>query len=131
MAFLCRMTAEPTATIRDVILDDIALEPFLGSTFHHLCKAMKEVETAKDKNLVRAEETFESQVYRCPVTACKKNQVPYKSKAWFNKHMLYEHPEYEPDAKRIKLDPSAMKNSSQAGNNNDDDVGMAETEDFE
>ena len=114
-----------------VILDNTVLKTFLGSTFYHLCKAMKEVETAKEKNLARAEEAFEGLEFRCPVVDCKKNRDPYKYKGAFNKHMLNQHPEYEPEAKRRKLNPSGVENGSQAGNSDNEDVEMAEAEEFE
>ena len=36
-----------------VILDDIALDLFFGPIFYHLCKAMKKVETVRDKKGAR------------------------------------------------------------------------------
>lgn len=97
-----------------VILDDNALKDILGSTFHHLCKAMKEVDDAKAKNLATAEEFSEGQALRCPVAGCKKGGYSCKTKTWLGKHMLNEHPGYETDAKRRKLDASVEGIGSQA-----------------
>ena len=112
-----------------VILDDIVLQSFLGTTFFHLCKAMKEVERVKRKNLVETEEDFEGHEFQCPEVGCKKNRIPYKRKAYFDKHMQNEHPE----AKRRKLDSSVVVvgNGNGVENSDDEDEEMAETEDLE
>lgn len=106
-----------------VILDDIVLQSFLGTTFFHLCKAMKEVEQVKRKNLVEIEEDFEGHEFQCPEVGCKKNRIPFKRKAYFDMHMQNKHPE----AKRRKLDSSvvAVGNGNGAENSDGEDEKMA------
>lgn len=106
-----------------VILDDIVLQSFLGTTFFHLCKAMKEVEQVKRKNLVEIEEDFEGHEFQCPEVGCKKNRIPFKRKAYFDMHMQNKHPE----AKRRKLDSSvvAVGNGNGAENSDGEDEEMA------
>ena len=111
-----------------VILDNIALEKFLGSTFFHLCKVMKEVETAKEQNLAQAEEHATAHQYPCPKVGCIKSQIPYKRKGNLDNHMRKEHPGYETDFKRRKLDGSRVGSGSRAGSIDDEDVNMVEAE---
>ena len=111
-----------------VILDDTALKDVLGSTFFHLCKAMKEVETVKETNLAGAEEDSEGHEFPCPEVGCKKSRDPFKSKRWLDKHIQKEHSEYEPEAKRRMLDSSVVGSGDRAANDDSEDVEMVETE---
>jgi hypothetical protein len=60
-----------------VILDNRVLESFVGPSFHHLYKAMKEVEAAKATNAEKTAGTAESGPRICPVEDCEKHKKPY------------------------------------------------------
>jgi hypothetical protein len=88
-----------------VILDNTALESFVGPTFHHPCKAMKEVEAAKASNAEITAGTAESGPWICPVEDCEKHQKPYAKLGYLRNRLRDKHPECEPSAKRRKLNP--------------------------
>jgi hypothetical protein len=69
-----------------VILDNTTLESFMGPTFHHLCKAMKEVEAAKATNAEITAGTAESGPWICPVEDCEKHQTPYAKLGYLRNH---------------------------------------------
>ena len=108
-----------------IILDNLALEKFLGSTFFHLCKVMKEVETAKDKNLARAEEYAKDYEYPCPEPGCIKGHIPDKRKGCLDIHTKDKHPGYGLDVKRRKMGSGSVGRGGRDGSVDDGDVEMA------
>ena len=86
---------------------------------------MKEVETVKDTNLVEDSEGPESP---CPDVGCKKSRDPFKRKGWLDKLVQKEQSEYEPEARRRKLDSSVVGSGDRAANDDSEDVEMAETD---
>lgn len=88
-----------------VILDNTTLESFVGPTFHHLCKAMKEVEAAKATNAEITAGTAESGPWICPVEDCEKQPNFYAKLGYSRNHLRDKHPERELPAKRRKLNP--------------------------
>ncbi len=77
------------------ILDDIAVESFLGPTFYHLCKRMKDVGASKDKQRTREAQAVQDQELRCPIAGCDRKKKPYKYKGHLDTHMAKKHPDHE------------------------------------
>jgi hypothetical protein len=96
-----------------VTLDNTTLESFVGPTFHHLCKAMKEVEAAKATNAEITAGTAESGPWICPMDDCEKHQNPYAKLGYLRNYLRDKHPEREPPAKRRKLNPMSKKTAAE------------------
>jgi hypothetical protein len=109
-----------------VILDNMTLESFVGPTFHHLCKAMKEVEAAKATNAEITAGTAESGPWICPVGGLRKTPKTLRKAGIPTQPFTGQAPRTRATGEAKKTESNVERDGRRAGSNGYEDTSIVD-----